>query len=793
MAKNTANYGNDSIRQLKDEERVRLRPAVIFGSTDSTAARMPPSRFCPTVDEARQGYGKLITLTAFRDGSIQVEDNGRGCPLDWNPSEKRFNWELVFCELYAGGKYNNNQGGDYDFSLGTNGLGSCATQYASEYMDVTVWRDGNKYSLHFKKGKVVGAKKKALEIEPSDENRTGTTIKWRPDLEVFTSISIPHDWYRETMRRQAVVNANVTFRLRIEGDDGEFTEEDFCYPKGIEDYVLEKVGADYLTEPFFIEADRRGRDREDLPDYNVKITACMCFSRTFMMQEYYHNSSWLENGGSPEKAARSALTSALDAYIKQQGKYNKNESAIKWQDVQDCLVLVTNCFSTQTSYENQTKKAINNRFIQQAMTAFFKERLSTYLIENKDAAGKIIDQVLINKRSRENAEKTRQSIKTNLQQKTDMANRVQKFIDCRSKDKSRREIYIVEGDSAAGAIRTSRDAEFQGVMPVRGKILNCLKEDYPRIFKSDIIMDLMRVLGCGVEIKDKRIKNLGSFDLDNLNWNKVIICTDADVDGYHIRTLVLTMLYRLVPTLIEEGYVYIAESPLYEINCKEKTYFAYTELEKNGILKEIGDQKCSINRSKGLGENDPDMMWLTTMNPGDAPPDQGGARGRHQDGDHVQPVAGQRRRQAASAISPSTARNTWTSSTCNSSKPITQRPIRSTRGNRGKEEDEEPAKEKAGQRRERHRPALRGHRAAHHADARVNYMPYAMSVNVSRAFPEIDGFKPSHRKLLYTMYKMGLLKGERQKSANIVGQTMKLNPHGDAAIYETMVRSGHGQ
>ena len=509
MAKNTANYGNDSIRQLKDEERVRLRPAVIFGSDGlDGCAHAAFEILSNAVDEARQGYGKLITLTAFRDGSIQVEDNGRGCPLDWNPSEKRFNWELVFCELYAGGKYNNNQGGDYDFSLGTNGLGSCATQYASEYMDVTVWRDGNKYSLHFKKGKVVGAKKKALEIEPSDEDRTGTTIKWRPDLEVFTSISIPHDWYRETMRRQAVVNANVTFRLRIEGDDGEFTEEDFCYPKGIEDYVLEKVGTDYLTEPFFIEADRRGRDREDLPDYNVKITACMCFSRTFMMQEYYHNSSWLENGGSPEKAARSALTSAIDAYIKQQGKYNKNESGIKWQDVQDCLVLVTNCFSTQTSYENQTKKAINNRFIQQAMTAFFKERLSTYLIENKDAANKIMEQVLINKRSRENAEKTRQSIKTNLQQKTDMANRVQKFIDCRSKDKNRREIYIVEGDSAAGAIRTSRDAEFQGVMPVRGKILNCLKEDYPRIFKSDIIMDLMRVLGCGVEIKDKRIKTL---------------------------------------------------------------------------------------------------------------------------------------------------------------------------------------------------------------------------------------------------------------------------------------------
>ena len=606
MAQASAAYGNDSIRQLKDEQRVRLRPAVIFGSDGLDGCEHAVFEILSnSVDEARQGYGHLITLTVFKDKSIQVEDNGRGCPLDWNSVEKRFNWELVFCELYAGGKYDNNQGGDYDYSLGTNGLGSCATQYASEYMDVTVWREGNKYQLHFQKGKVVGAKKKALTVEPTDETRTGTTIKWRPDLEVFTSIDIPIEWFQETLRRQAVVNANVTFRLLVEGDEG-FTQEEFCYPKGIEDYILEKIGHDYLTEPYFIQADRRGRDRDDLPDYSVKITACFCFSRGLQMQEYYHNSSWLENGGSPEKAARSAFTSAIDAYIKQQGKYTKNETPIKWQDVQDCLVLVTNCFSTQTSYENQTKKAINNKFIQ---------RMETYLIENKAAADKIMEQVLINKRSRENAEKTRQSIKTNLQQKTDMSNRVQKFIDCRSKDRDRREVYIVEGDSAAGACRQSRDAEFQGIMPVRGKILNCLKEDYPRIFKSEIIMDLLRVLGCGVEVKDKRLKNLGTFDLDNLNWSKVIICTDADVDGYHIRTLILTMLYRLVPTLINEGYVYIAESPLYEINCKEKTYFAYTEAEKASILDEINGQKCSINRSKGLGENDPDMMWLTTMNP----------------------------------------------------------------------------------------------------------------------------------------------------------------------------------
>ena len=616
MAKNTANYGNDSIRQLKDEERVRLRPAVIFGSDGlDGCAHAAFEILSNAVDEARQGYGKLITLTAFRDGSIQVEDNGRGCPLDWNPSEKRFNWELVFCELYAGGKYNNNQGGDYDFSLGTNGLGSCATQYASEYMDVTVWRDGNKYSLHFKKGKVVGAKKKALEIEPSDEDRTGTTIKWRPDLEVFTSISIPHEWYRETMRRQAVVNANVTFRLRIEGDDGEFSEEDFCYPKGIEDYVLEKVGTDYLTEPFFIEADRRGRDREDLPDYNVKITACMCFSRTFMMQEYYHNSSWLEHGGSPEKAAKSAFVSAIDKYLRDQGKYQKSESKVTWADIEDCLVLVSNDFSTQTSYENQTKKAITNKFVQEAMTEFLRSNLEIYFIENPFDAEKIGEQVLLNKRSREKAEETRLNVKKKLSGSVDIANRVQKFVDCRTKDVDKREIYIVEGDSALGSVKLARDSEYQGIMPVRGKILNCLKADYARIFKSEIITDLIKVLGCGVEVQNKHVKNVAPFDLGNLRWSKVVICTDGDVDGFQIRTLILTMLYRLTPTLIREGYVYIAETPLFEINSGDKTWFAYSDKEKNDIVKSLEGKKYKIDRSKGLGENDPDMMWLTTMNP----------------------------------------------------------------------------------------------------------------------------------------------------------------------------------
>ena len=615
MANTTTQYGNESIQLLKDEQRVRQKPAVIFGSDGLEGCEHAAFEILSNaIDEAREGHGSLVTLTYFEDKSIEVEDFGRGCPMDWNPNEKRWNWELVFCELYAGGKYKNNEGGDYDYSLGTNGLGSCATQYASEYMDVTVWRDEKKYSLHFKKGKVCGKKGKELTIEPADRKKTGTTIRWRPDLEVFTDIDIPVEYFEEMLHKQAVVNAGVTFRLRVQ-KGSRFETKEYLYANGIEDYVKEFAGENPLTLPVMISAERKGRDRDDLPDYKVKISACFCFSKDTQIQEYYHNSSWLENGGSPEKAARSAFTSAIDNYIKQQSKYTKNESSVKWQDIQDCLILVTNCFSTQTSYENQTKKAINNRFIQQAMTEFFKAQLEVYFIENKPEADRIADQVLVNKRSREHAEKARQNIKNNLQQKIDMANRVQKFIDCRSKDTGRREVYIVEGDSAAGACRQSRDAEFQGVMPVRGKILNCLKADYVRIFKSEIITDLLKVLGCGVEVKDKHSKDLSTFDLNNLRWNKVIICTDADVDGFQIRTLILTMLYRLVPTLIKEGYVYIAESPLYEIECKDKTYFAYSDREKAEILESLKGAKCTINRSKGLGENDPDMMWMTTMNP----------------------------------------------------------------------------------------------------------------------------------------------------------------------------------
>ena len=617
MAKKNV-YDNESISSLKGADRVRKRPGVIFGSDGLEGCEHAVFEILSNaIDEARGGHGKLITVTRFLDRSVQVEDMGRGCPVDWNEKEQRYNWELVFCELYAGGKYDNENSENYEFSLGLNGLGSCATQYASRYMDVTVYREGKEYRLHFERGEIVG-QLESTELT-TNKKRTGTTIRWLPDLEVFTDIAVPLEYYQDVMKRQAVVNAGVTFRLRNETVPGKFETQEFLYENGIADYIRELAGEDSLTEPVFWEAERRGRDRADKPEYKVKLSVALCFSNRVALCEHYHNSSFLEHGGSPEKATRSAMVSAIDKYLRDNNKYTRGESKITFPDVQDCLILVSNNFSTQTSYENQTKKAITNKFIQEAMTEFLRSRMEIYFIENKEAAEKIAAQVLINKRSRETAERTRINQKKKLTEKIDIANRVQKFVDCRTKDVERREIYIVEGDSALGACKQSRDAEFQGLMPVRGKILNCLKADYPRIFKSDVITDLMKVLGCGVEVSGKAVKDLNQFDLSNLRWSKVVICTDGDVDGFQIRTLILTMLYRLCPTLIREGFVYIAETPLFEITCREKggekTWFAYSEREKADILKELSGKKVNVQRSKGLGENDPEMMWMTTMNP----------------------------------------------------------------------------------------------------------------------------------------------------------------------------------
>lgn len=602
-------YNNDSIKSLKGADRVRKRPGVIFGSDGLEGCEHSVFEILSnSIDEAREGFGNQIKITKFDDGSIEIEDFGRGIPVDFNKSENKYNWELIFCELYAGGKYNTNNSQNYEYSLGLNGLGLCATQYASEYMDAEIYRDGKKFTLHFEHGNNIGG----LKCEETSRKQTGTKIKWKPDIEVFTDIIIPSGYFESVLKRQAIVNSGLTFIYK----DSESTKE-FFYKNGIKDYVQEIVQENALSSIIYCDSERKGRDRADKPEYKVKLSCAFSFSNRVKLMEYYHNSSWLEHGGSPERAAKQAFVSKIHSFLKKNNKYNKNESKITFTDIEDCLVFVSSSFSTQTSYENQTKKSITNKFIYEAMLDFLKHNLEVYFIENPIESEKIANQILINKRSREKAEKTRLNLKKTLLGSVDMVNRVQKFVDCRTKDKSLRELYIVEGDSALGACKQSRDANFQAIIPVRGKILNCLKSDYDKIFKNDIIRDIIKVLGCGIEVKSKANKELSLFNIDGLKWNKVIICTDADVDGFQIRTLILTMLYRLTPTLIQKNFVYIAQSPLFEIKTKSKTYFAYNEQEKANILNDLdkANAKYDINRSKGLGENEPDMMWLTTMCP----------------------------------------------------------------------------------------------------------------------------------------------------------------------------------
>lgn len=608
-----ATYGNESIKSLRGADRVRKRPAVIFGSDGLEGCEHSIFEIMSnSIDEAREGRGNRIVVTRYLDGSYEVQDFGSGIPVDYNKNEQRENWELLFCEMYAGSKYDNAGGaGSYEFSLGLNGLGLCATQYASEYMDAEIHRDGYCYTLHFEKGENIGG----LHKEPYHKRDTGSRIRWKPDIQVFTDINIPRDWFVSTMKRQAIVNDGVHFVLKEETAGGKFDTTEFCYQNGIQDYVAELAGDTAFTTPQYWECERVGRDRADLNDYKLKIKAAVCFSLKTQLKEYYHNSSFLEHGGSPEKAFRSAFVSQINAYLKANNKYAKSDGQINIQDVEDCVIFVVSSFSTNTSYENQTKKAITNKFIQEAMTDFFRKSLEVYFIENKMEAEKIANQVLVNMRARVKAENTRKTLKTTLQSKMDMTNRIQKFVDCRSKDVNEREVFIVEGDSALGACKQARDARFQAVIPVRGKILNCLKSEYDKIFKNDIITDLIKVLGCGVEVRSKAAKDLSAFDMDNLRWNKVLICTDADVDGFQIRTLILTMIYRLMPKLIQAGKVYIAESPLYEVSCKGQTYFAYNEVEMDQIKAEIGDAPYTVQRSKGLGENEAEMMALTTMNP----------------------------------------------------------------------------------------------------------------------------------------------------------------------------------
>ena len=604
---NENDYDGGEIKILEGLEAVRKRPGMYIGSTSARGLHHPVWEIVDnSVDEAMAGFCTEIQVTVHADNSITVVDNGRGIPVDEHPVKKIPTLEVVMTILHAGGKFDNSA---YKVSGGLHGVGISVVNALSKRVVVQVRRDGNTYEMEFSRGKTV----KKMEVVGTSDS-TGTTVTFWPDDEIFETCIYDFDTLHNRLQETAFLNKNLKIVLTDEREATPHVEE-FCYEGGIIDFVkFLNEGKDVpeaFKEPIYIE----GKSDPDAPvakmgEVEVSLQWNSGYGENVMS---FANDIYTPEGGRHLEGFRTALTRVINDYARKQNLLKEKDANLTGDDVREGLSAVISVKLPDPQFEGQTKAKLGSSYMRALTLKIVTDGLADYLEEHPKPAREIVKKAQQACKARNAARKAREA--TRRKSLLETASLPGKLADCSVRDAELTELFIVEGDSAAGAIRTSRDAEFQGVMPVRGKILNCLKEDYPRIFKSDIIMDLMRVLGCGVEIKDKRIKNLGAFDLDNLNWNKVIICTDADVDGYHIRTLVLTMLYRLVPTLIDEGYVYIAESPLYEINCKEKTYFAYTELEKNGILKEIGDQKCSINRSKGLGENDPDMMWLTTMNP----------------------------------------------------------------------------------------------------------------------------------------------------------------------------------
>lgn len=610
-----SNYGNDSIRSLTDREAVRLRVATYAGGSDKEGAFTTVREIISnSIDEFKAHYGNEIVVQYHKDGSIEVTDYGRGCPVDWNENEQKYNYELIFLSLNAGGKY---QQDNYEFSLGLNGIGSALSILSSEYAYVEVKRDGYKYNLEFQKGELVGELKKE---KIDGEYQTGTKIRWKPDLEVFTETNFPEEWFHQYLEQQAIVNKGLKLIFINQADE----KTEYFYENGIIDYIQNLNNQKNFTDIVYLETEAIGRDREDKNDYRSKYEIAFCFNNEVNLLESYHNSSFLKHGGSPHEAIKAAFVYAIDKLIKQNNGYNKNEKKITFDDIRDSLIIVTNTYSTETSYQNQTKFAITNKFIQDFMREYLKEQLEIYFIENPIDAEKIMNQVLINKRSREKAEKTRLDIKKKLQVNigNGLRNKIEDLNDCDMKNTTleEREIWLCEGESACQTMTNSRDSRTMGTYALRGRFISSLKNSVEDVLNNKVALGIIQALGCGIEIPKnelKKFQNINTFDKDGLRYGKIVIATDSDSFGNGIALSLVTFFYKFMPTLLKENRIYISLSPRFKITTNKKELFAYDETEKNKIVKELESQnkKYHIGIIKGLGELNRDTYWNYVMNP----------------------------------------------------------------------------------------------------------------------------------------------------------------------------------
>jgi len=584
---NNGIYDTDSIQVLEGLEAVKKNPAMYIGSTDERGLHHLVYEVVDnSIDESLAGYCTKIKVTINKDGSVTVKDNGRGIPVKMHPKYKKSGLELVLTTLHAGGKFDNEA---YKVSGGLHGVGVSVVNALSSWLEAEVKRNNRIYHQKYDHGKPV------TPVEDTGETQeTGTSITFLPDPEIFETTNIKYEIIATKLKELAFLNAGLEIQI---SDERTGQTDVFKYEGGIKEFVryINRNKTPLHPEPIYLKAERE--------DVEVEIAIQYTDGYTENIFTFANNINTHE-GGTHLSGFKGALTRVLNDYGKKNGLFENESFSLTGEDCREGITTVISCKVRHPQFEGQTKTKLGNSEVRGIVESLTNEKLSEFFEENPSVARAIIDKAINASRAREAARKARElTRRKGLLESTALPG---KLADCSSRDPSKTELYIVEGDSAGGSAKQGRDREFQAILPLRGKILNVEKSRMDKILKNNEILALITAIGTGIGEE---------FNIENARYHKIIIMTDADVDGEHIRTLLLTFFFRYMRPLIEEGYLYIAQPPLYKLSKGKQVTYAYTEREKLVKLKELGETGVSIQRYKGLGEMNPRQLWETTMNP----------------------------------------------------------------------------------------------------------------------------------------------------------------------------------
>jgi DNA gyrase subunit B len=588
------NYDANSIKVLKGLEHVRKRPSMYIGSTSQTGLHHLVWEVVDnSVDEAQSGYCSLIEVILHDDGSVSVNDNGRGIPVEMHQSGKSA-LEVVMTTLHAGGKFDN---AAYKTSGGLHGVGVSVVNALSEWLKVEVHKDGYIYTQSYTRGEPDAQQKKSGETD-----MTGTRIRFKPDYEqIFEVSNMNFETLSGRIRELAYLNNGLMLKIDDERYTGKNRHDEFCFEGGLSSFVSYINEAHTtLHDPVRISGEFE-LDDEGLIIIDVAVQYNKAFQEDIF--SFVNNINTID-GGTHLSGMKSALTRTLNEYASSNNMFNRKEDSFSGSDVREGLAAVISVKIPDPQFEGQTKTRLGNRNVQGAVLSHVSRGLTNFLEENPSIARKIVQKCLVNNSSRQAAKKAREL--TRRKSALETAALPGKLADCSVNNPEEAELFIVEGNSAGGSAKQGRNRHFQAILPLRGKIINVEKAQLARVLKNNEVRTIITAAGTGIE---------EDFDINNLRYHKIIIMTDADVDGSHIRTLLLTFFYRHMPELIENGYIYVAQPPLYLIRKGSTKRYAYDEKERNKIVEELGDTGITLQRYKGLGEMNPDQLWTTTMDP----------------------------------------------------------------------------------------------------------------------------------------------------------------------------------